>query len=106
MAKKKKTEVKGVRGELERIRRVVIGKKPRKVKGLTKTEIREVLREELRKRRPAEPREIRRAMPQPTRRFNPFEHRSNKEVFGEDDGLTIFDSTKPTARSTGSLFGI
>ena len=40
---------------------------------------------------------------------NPFAHRSNKEVFGDDEGLRLFDVDKRArgvGDSTGSLFGI
>jgi hypothetical protein len=49
------------------------------------------------------------AMPRPIirpRKFNAFEHRSNEEVYGEDDGLTLFDSSKRNQNETGSFFGI
>lgn len=40
-------------------------------------------------------------------RFNPFAHKTTEEVWGEDDGLTIFDSNKINRQqgTTSNFFG-
>lgn len=117
-----------VKGFFRKPKKIESARLTREEKLLTEAEVRKLLKKERRlarreARRPkrgvgTELRRIkgivgrreptRRTIPQPKqmpRRINPFEHRSNREVFG-DEGLTIFDSTKPTVSDTGSLFGI